>query len=116
MAKKKKLKQKIMLDVGCGFNKTHGYIGMDKRKVDGVDIVHDAEKVPWPLDSDACSIIAMSHLIEHIKPWYQIDVINECWRILEPGGLLLIATPYATSFGYSQDPTHCSPWTWGGLR
>ena len=104
------LKQKIMLDVGCGFHKNAGYIGMDKREVAGVDIVHDAEILPWPLDDESCSVIAMSHVIEHIKPWLQIDVINECWRILEPGGVLAIATPYATSFGYSQDPTHISPW------
>ena len=110
MKKKQKFKQKIMLDVGCGFNKQAGYIGMDKRKVDGVDIVHDAESTPWPLDDESCSVVVMSHLIEHIKPWLQIQTIDECWRVLEIGGFLLIATPYATSFGYSQDPTHCSPW------
>ncbi|MCP4631208.1 MAG: class I SAM-dependent methyltransferase [bacterium] len=102
--------QKILLDVGCGFNKQPGYTGMDKRPVDGVDIVHDAECFPWPLDDDDCAVIVMSHMIEHIKPWLQIDFMNEAWRILEMGGLLFIATPYATSFGYSQDPTHCSPW------
>jgi ubiquinone/menaquinone biosynthesis C-methylase UbiE len=108
--KRRKINQKIMLDVGCGFNKQPGYTGMDRRAVDGVDIVHDAEDLPWPLDADSCGVVTMSHLIEHIKPWLQIDVIDECWRVLEPGGLLFIATPYATSYGYSQDPTHCSPW------
>lgn len=107
---KQKVKQKIMLDVGCGFNKNTGFIGMDKRAVQGVDIVHDAECLPWPLEDESCAVISMSHLIEHIKPWLQIDVINECWRILEINGVLMIATPYANSFGYLQDPTHCSPW------
>ena len=102
--------QKILLDVGCGFNKQPGYMGMDKRPVDGVDIVHDAEYFPWPLDDECCSVVVMSHLIEHIKPWLQLDIMNESWRVLEAGGFLFIATPYATSFGYSQDPTHCSPW------
>jgi predicted SAM-dependent methyltransferase len=94
--KRRKINQKIMLDVGCGFNKQPGYIGMDRRAVDGVDIVHDAEVLPWPIDADSCGVVTMSHLIEHIKPWLQIDVIDECWRVLEPGGLLFIATPYAT--------------------
>ena len=112
MTKKKlpEIKPKIHLDVGCGFNKNPGFIGMDKRAVDGVDIVHDAEVLPWPIKDESCAVVVMSHLIEHIKPWLQIDVINECWRVLEVGGQLAIATPYATSFGYSQDPTHCSPW------
>lgn len=105
-----KVEQKIMLDVGCGFNCQPGFVGMDRRKVDGVQIVHDAEVTPWPLDDGSCSVILMSHLIEHIKPWFQIDVIDECWRVLEMGGQLVIAVPYATSFGYYQDPTHCTPW------
>lgn len=83
---------------------------MDKRDVPGVDIVHDVEALPWPLKKESCAIVMMSHLIEHIKPWLTIDVINECWRVLEPEGLLMVATPYATSFGYFQDPTHCNPW------
>jgi len=104
------VKQKLRLDVGCGFNKQKGFTGMDKRKVDGVDIVHDAEVFPWPLPDCSCAVVVMSHLVEHIKPWLQIDLMNECWRVLVPDGLLMIATPYATSFGYYQDPTHISPW------
>lgn len=111
MGKKKKIEQKIMLDVGCGYNKQHGYIGMDKRETPLVDVIHDAEQLPWFMfKNEGCSVVVMSHLIEHIKPWNQIEVINECWRVLDVGGLLLIATPYATSFGYFQDPTHCTPW------
>lgn len=105
-----KIKQLIMLDVGCGFNCQAGFVGMDKRDVSGVQIVHDAEDIPWPLENESCSVITMIHLIEHIKPWRQIDVINECWRVLEMNGVLVLATPYGMSFRYFQDPTHCSPW------
>jgi predicted SAM-dependent methyltransferase len=107
---KRKIKRKIHLDVGCGFNKAEGYIGMDKRKVDGVDIVHDAEVFPWPLRDGDCAMVAMSHLIEHIKPWKQIELMDEVWRVLVAGGVLAIVTPHAKSHGYMQDPTHCSPW------
>lgn len=104
------IKNSIRLDVGCGANKQPGFWGMDKRRLDDVDVIHDVEWIPWPLPPQSCSVILMSHLIEHIKPWLQIDILNECWRLLEENGLLIIATPYATSFGYNQDPTHCSPW------
>jgi len=103
-------KQKLRLDVGCGFNKQPGFVGMDRRKVKGVDIIHDAEDLPWPLPSESCAVVLMSHLIEHIVPGKTIDVMDECWRLLEPGGLLMMTTPYATSFGYFMDPTHCNPW------
>jgi len=104
------IKSKLFLDVGCSTNKNVGFIGMDKRKVEGVDIVHDAEVIPWPLDDGACGVIIMSHLIEHISPKLTIDVIDECWRILELDGALMISTPYGGSFRYFQDPTHCNPW------
>jgi SAM-dependent methyltransferase len=108
--KAKKFEQKLKVDIGCGFNKQPGFIGMDKRDVDGVDIVHDIENFPWPLDDESCDIIMMSHIVEHIQPRFQIEMINECWRISAVGGRLAISTPHGRSFGYLQDPTHCAPW------
>lgn len=99
----------IDLDVGCGSNKQPHFLGMDKRDVPGVDIVHNAEVFPWPLPKNSCNKILLSHLWEHIKPWLSIDFLNECWRIMKPGGQILISTPYAGSFSYFQDPTHCNP-------
>ena len=102
--------QKMLLDVGCGGNKQHGFVGMDRRKLDGVDIVHDVIDFPWPIKDDACCTVLLSHLIEHIAPDMHIDLMNEIWRILEPNGLLIISTPYPNSFGWHQDPTHCASW------
>ena len=100
----------INLDVGCGDNKQPNFVGMDKRAIPGVvDIVHDAEVLPWPIPDALCNKILLSHLWEHIKPWLAIDFMNECWRVMKPHGQLLISTPYATSFGFYQDPTHCNP-------
>ena len=35
----------ILLDIGCGENKNKGFVGMDKRPLEGVDIVHDHDYV-----------------------------------------------------------------------
>jgi predicted SAM-dependent methyltransferase len=102
--------QNARLDVGCGFNKQDGFIGMDKRSLPNVDIVHDVEVFPWPIPSGSCGVILMSHLVEHIKPWLTIDLMDEAWRVMASNGVLLVATPYARSYGYLQDPTHCNPW------
>lgn len=83
---------------------------MDKRAVDGVDLVHDLEIVPYPLPDACCKVILASHILEHIKPWLTLQVMDELWRIMRPEGQLLVALPYAGSFGYYQDPTHCNPW------
>ena len=31
----------LKLDLGCGLSKKEGFLGVDRRKFDGVDIVHD---------------------------------------------------------------------------
>ena len=99
----------VNLDIGCGSNvqKDGGnWLGMDIRKLPGVDIVHNAEEFPWPLPNASCNKLLASHLLEHIKPWLMIDFMNEAWRVMKPGGQFLIGVPYATSHGMYQDPTH----------
>ncbi len=97
----------IKLDLACGENKTHGYIGIDIRNVKGVDIIHDLEKFPYPLPGECVSDIIASHIVEHIKPWLTIKLFDELWRIMITGGRLAVGTPYAGSQGFWQDPTHC---------
>jgi hypothetical protein len=94
------------LDIGCGSRKQPGYIGMDIRKLPGVDIVHDAQKFPYPIPSNSCHVVLLSHLWEHIEPKNRIDLVNEIWRIMKPGGQLQLSSPYYASFGATQDPTH----------
>jgi hypothetical protein len=84
---------------------------MDYRKLNGVDIVHDVEKIPYPLPEECCHVILASHLVEHIKPWLFMGVMDEWWRLLKVSGQLQIACPYGVSPGFLQDPTHCSPFT-----
>lgn len=98
----------IRLDLGCGDHKNPGFIGFDKRKLKGVDIVHDLEQFPYPLADDSCRTIIATHVVEHIKPWLMIDFINELWRIMEPGGQLAIAYPYGVNLHFQKDPTHCN--------
>mgnify|MGYP001567896448 CR=1 FL=1 len=96
----------VKIDLGCGEFKTQGTIGIDKRNVKGVDIVHDLEMIPYPLPNECASLLIASHVIQQIKPWLFVDVMNEWWRILKIGGELMISTPYAGSFGFYQDPAN----------
>lgn len=83
---------------------------MDRRSLPGVEIVHDIEVVPWPLESGSCAIVKMSHVMEHVCPRKSLAVVEEVWRILEEGGHFLVSMPYGGSARYYQDPTHCNPW------
>jgi predicted O-methyltransferase YrrM len=98
----------ILLDVGCRDRKQPNFVGIDREQRPGVDIVHDLEKFPYPIDAWSCITIKCAHVIEHIKPWLVIDFMNEMWRMLLPEGQLAISAPYAGSPGFYQDPTHCT--------
>ena len=98
-------------DVGCGANKqSPDWFGIDYRKIDGVDLVQDLEKFPWPIPSNSFNVALSSHVVEHINPSHGIFIswMNEVWRILKPGGQFIIGAPYATSPGMFRDPTHCN--------
>jgi len=110
MSKKINKKLGIKLDLGCGGNKQSGFVGMDIRKVAGVDIVHDAENPPYPLPDACCHQVLMSHLIEHMCPKKIFGVMNEIWRVMKPQGQLMISSPYGGSDGFWQDPTHTHGW------
>lgn len=110
--------KKIKIDMGCGGQKQEDFFGIDLLPLPGVDLVWDLEKTPYPLPDECANVILASHVVEHINPHKGvfIDVMNEWWRLMSPGGKLLISTPYAGSIGYWQDPTHCNPCneiTWG---
>lgn len=99
----------IRLDIGCGQNKQPGYIGMDSRRVPGVDIVHDITKTPWPLPANCVITSVMSHLWEHIPPWRTLAVMEEIHRISKPDAVVLLSGPFGLGFRFVQDPTHCNP-------
>ena len=98
----------IKLDIGCGGNKQKGFVGMDIRAMDGVDIVQDLETQPWGLPDESVSFAVACHVLEHINPakFGFVNFMNEVWRIMKTGGQFMISVPYAGSIGYWQDPTH----------
>ena len=47
----------------------------------------------------------------------RVHVMNEAWRVLKPGGCLVMECPDAAKgAGQWQDPTHVSPWTPNALQ
>ena len=93
-----------VLDVGCGLAKQEGAIGVDTHPLPGVDVVHNLEEYPWPFEDDRFDEVLMHDIIEHLPD--TIKTMEECFRILKPGGLLKIrVVPYNHYYAYS-DPTH----------
>ena len=107
---KKKLKK---YDIACGNNLQKGFVGIDiVKKGTQAKIECNVLVPPWPLEDNSADELFASHFIEHIPhgsngfndPFW--DFFNEAWRVLKPGGLFRIITPYYTSVRAFQDPTH----------
>ncbi|MEM3010845.1 MAG: class I SAM-dependent methyltransferase [Candidatus Bathyarchaeia archaeon] len=91
-----------MLDVGCGMRKHKGCIGIDMRKMDGVDIVADARMLPF---KDNCfDKIFLSHIIEHIEDL--VSFMKEIWRVSKSLATVSIWTPHFTAYRSYADVTH----------
>ena len=95
--------QKI-LDVGCGWNKTPGAIGIDSNPRTHADVVHDLGVLPYPFASDEFDEVVCRHVAEHVPD--VMAFVSELYRITKPGGRISITTPHYSNPDWPTDPTH----------
>lgn len=124
----------VKLDLGCGKNKREGFLGIDRRKFDGVDgttdftiagkwrfdqgtigklrLEVDGKSAPknFVIPDDSVDELHCSHFLEHLnhnqdKP-ERVRFLNECYRILKAGGKMQIITPHWCSNRAYGDFTH----------
>lgn len=72
---------------------------------DYVDVAHDLNELPWPWEDNSFDKIAAIAVLEHLD----IDLVaslNECHRLLRPGGHLVIKLPLWDADRSHDDPTH----------
>lgn len=101
------------LDVGCGPGEVLKELRSLGWEVEGVDFdaraaeaaaqsyglkvrVGTLEDQSYP--SEHFDAVGMSHVIEHAHD--PVALLAECWRILKPGGCLVVATPNVRSLGH----------------
>jgi predicted SAM-dependent methyltransferase len=82
----------MMLNVGCGQRFHAGWVNVDIAHRDPSVIAHDITcGLPFP---DArFDVVYHSHVIEHIRRHDVVPFLQECLRVLKPGGILRVATP-----------------------
>jgi O-antigen biosynthesis protein len=93
----------LALDLGAAHARPAGYVGVDRRDGDDVDIVAELP-APLPLADGSVGVIRAVDFLEHIAD--KVALFNELYRLLAPGGLLLSQTPSTDGRGAFQDPTH----------
>lgn len=94
----------IKLDLGGRINAWNTFTTVD---LFDADVVTDLNN-PWPFEDNSVGIIRASHIFEHLKD--PVHTMNEAFRVLAPGGWLLIEVPSTDGRGAFQDPTHVSFW------
>ena len=95
----------MAVDLGGAHNATAGYVTLDKQG--DVDYVCDVTE-GLPFVDNSVGVLRAVDFLEHIED--KIAIMNECYRVLAHGGMLLSLTPSSDGRGAYQDPTHVAYW------
>lgn len=89
----------MRLNLGCGSDVRAGYVNVDFRSLPGVDRVVDLSDFPWPFQSGSAEEVLMLDFLEHFPYSSTHVILMECYRVLGPGGKLVIQVPDAAILG-----------------
>ncbi|MEH1012029.1 methyltransferase domain-containing protein [Micromonospora sp. CPCC 206060] len=94
----------VVVDLGCGRTKQYpGNLGLDIWPAPGVDAVADLSG-SLPLADDSVDVIFAVHILEHLIDF--LPLVDEAHRVLRPGGVLHVMSPWWRHVNAVADPTH----------
>lgn len=123
--------QKV-LDVGCGLAYGTALMAESAASITGLD--YDKETIeenrkqyssiknldfsqaiipPLPMPDNSYDVITSFQFIEHIAP--RKEFLKECFRVLKPGGSLLVTTPNAKK-SLARNPFHVHEYTFDEMK
>ena len=88
-----------MLNIGSGqrrFDTEQGWVNIDaiNRPPDQVpDLICDVGKEILPYADGSMDICVLQHVLEHVGCGEGNQMLKDCWRVLKPGGSLLVFVP-----------------------
>jgi len=102
-----------VLEVGCGSGTLLRRLRSLGWTVEGQDVdpnvasiadhdirVHLGDLNSLALPSESYDAVVMNHVIEHVH--YPAELLRECHRLVKPGGVVVITTPNAASYGHQR--------------
>ena len=92
------------LDLGCGSVCREGYVGIDNSTSVNAPLQLNLDQDELPFDDNSIEEISCYHFLEHVQNL--IPLMNECYRVLKPRGMMHIRVPFVPHLQAFQDPTH----------
>jgi SAM-dependent methyltransferase len=97
-------REPVVLDLGCGDQKQYPTnLGVDRRPTPSVAAVADVSR-PLPFRDGGVDRIFAVHVLEHLIDF--LPLVDECHRVLRPGGVLHVLSPWWKHVNAVADPTH----------
>lgn len=93
-----------VLDLGCGWAKQPGAIGIDRSPLSTVDVMCDLADFPYPFADNSFDKVILNDVIEHLPD--TIKAMEEIYRVCAPGAQVLIRVINWNSQYNAMDPTH----------
>ncbi len=106
----------LMVNLGCGYRPLSGWLNVDVARGPHVNVVWDLRE-GLPFADNSCSAVFSEHVIEHLSKEASERLLKECYRVLQPNGVLRISTPdagrylrsYAGDCKFLQHPSFSDP-------
>jgi SAM-dependent methyltransferase len=94
----------VIVDLGCGDQRQYATnFGVDRRRTPEVAAVADVSR-PLPFRDGGVDRIFVVHVLEHLIDF--LPLVDECHRVLRPGGVLHVLSPWWKHVNAVADPTH----------
>lgn len=97
------------LNIGCGRRYHRDWVNLDLEASDPTIIRHDVTR-GVPFERSQFDAVYHSHILEHLNPDQGERLINECFRVLRPGGILRIVVPDLERIAGLYLETHARAW------
>ena len=103
----------MKLNLGAGLDIKEGHVNLDGVKLQGIDVVHNLNKFPYPFEDNTFDEVRASHVIEHLKDL--INTMEEIHRIAKPNAKIVIKVPYFAWSLAQGHPTHMKMFSLGSF-
>lgn len=89
---KQRASMPILLNLGCGSRIHPEWINIDFAAHENDVLKFDLSR-PLPVSDGVADMVYASHVLEHFTPNGARQFLNECRRLLKPGGILRLVVP-----------------------